>query len=75
MTIHPALCRGVRSIAALYDMQHDPGLREDMTYISPTSGDPVGLSFVIPRSLQDVQRRGQMMLHWARASWGVHEWH
>jgi 4-hydroxyphenylacetate 3-monooxygenase len=71
VTTHPALCHGVRSIATLYDMQHDANLRDEMTYRSPTSGDPVGLSFIIPKSLEDVQRRGQMMLHWARASCGM----
>jgi 4-hydroxyphenylacetate 3-monooxygenase len=71
VTTHPALCHGVRSIAALYDMQHDAKLRDEMTYRSPTSGHPVGLSFIVPKSLEDVQRRGQMMLHWARASCGM----
>ena len=28
VTTHPALRNGVRSVAALYDMQHDPALRE-----------------------------------------------
>ena len=31
-------------------MQHDPELREAMTYVSPTSGERVGLSFIIPRT-------------------------
>jgi 4-hydroxyphenylacetate 3-monooxygenase len=71
VTTHPALRNGVRSIAALYDMQHHPDLKDEMTYISPTTGDPVGLSFIIPRSQQDVERRGKMMLHWARATCGM----
>ena len=45
MTTHPGLRHGAETIAALYDMQHDPPL-EDMTYISPASGEPVGLSFI-----------------------------
>src|SRR6266511_3810095 len=71
VTTHPALRNGVRSIAALYDMQHDPDLKEEMTYISPTTGESVGLSFIIPRSQQDVERRTKMMLHWARATCGM----
>jgi 4-hydroxyphenylacetate 3-monooxygenase len=71
VTTHPALRRGVGSIAALYDMQHDPDLKDEMTYGSPTTGEPVGLSFIIPRSLQDVERRGRMMRHWARATCGM----
>jgi 4-hydroxyphenylacetate 3-monooxygenase len=71
VTTHPALRHGVRSIAALYDMQHDPELKEAMTYQSPTTGDPVGLSFIIPRTKQDLERRSQMMLRWARATCGM----
>ncbi len=38
-----------RSVAELYDMQHEPALLERMTYASPSSGDRVGLSFIQPR--------------------------
>src|SRR5690348_11647298 len=41
VTTHPGLSGGVKAIARLYDMQHDPGLREAMTYPSPTTGEPV----------------------------------
>ena len=71
VTTHPALANGVRAIASLYDMQHDPGLREAMTYVSPTSGERVGLSFIVPRTREDLERRRDMMLHWARATCGM----
>jgi 4-hydroxyphenylacetate 3-monooxygenase len=70
VTTHPGLGNGVRSIAALYDMQHDR-LRDEMTYVSPTSGERVGLSFIIPRTREDLERRRDMMLHWARATCGM----
>lgn len=71
VTAHPALRRCARSVAHLYDMQHDPALREEMTYVSPTSGERVGLSFITPRSLDDLQRRSRMMMRWARYSGGM----
>jgi len=71
VTTHPGLRNGVQAIAALYDMQHDPQLRETMTYVSPTSGDRVGLSFIIPRTRQELEQRRVMMLHWARATCGM----
>jgi 4-hydroxyphenylacetate 3-monooxygenase len=71
VTTHPGLANGVRTIAALYDMQHDPTLRDEMTYVSPTTGDRVGLSFVIPRTKQELEQRRVMMLHWARATCGM----
>ena len=71
VTTHPAFRNGVRTVARLYDMQHDPALREAMTYVSPTTGDRVGLSFIIPRTIQDLERRHTMMAHWARATCGM----
>ena len=50
VTTHPGLRHGVQTLARLYDMQHDPALRDEMTYVSPTSGEPVGLSFITPRN-------------------------
>jgi len=71
VTTHPALRNGVKSVAVLYDMQHDPELREEMTYASPTTGDPVGLSFMIPQTVEDLERRRNMMTRWAWASCGM----
>src|SRR6266852_1835530 len=71
VTTHPGLANGVRAIASLYDLQHDPVLRDEMTYVSPTSRARVGLSFVIPRTKQELERRGAMMLRWARTTCGM----
>jgi 4-hydroxyphenylacetate 3-monooxygenase len=68
---HPALRNLVRSYAALYDMQHDPDLLETMTYTSPASGDRVGTSFMVPRSVADLERRRAMMKVWADHSLGT----
>src|SRR5215218_1708984 len=40
------LGRGIRSVAALYDLQLEPARVEQMTYASPTTGDRVGLSHI-----------------------------
>ena len=71
VTTHPALRNGVRTLASLYDMQHASALREEMTYVSPTTGERVGLSFITPQTAQDLERRRTMMTHWARASCGM----
>src|SRR5712691_5236423 len=71
VTTHPGLANGARAIASLYDMQHDPKLRNEMTYVSPTTGDRVGLSFIIPRTKLELEQRRTMMLHWARATCGM----
>jgi 4-hydroxyphenylacetate 3-monooxygenase len=67
----PAFRNVIRSYAALYDMQHDPELRDVMTYESPTTGDRVGMSFLQPSSVDDVVRRRRMMEVWARWSNGM----
>jgi 4-hydroxyphenylacetate 3-monooxygenase len=71
VTTHPGLRNGAGTIAALYDMQHDPALRDAMTFVSPTTGDRVGLSFIVPRTRQELEQRRVMMLHWARATCGM----
>jgi 4-hydroxyphenylacetate 3-monooxygenase len=71
VTTHPGLKNGARAIASLYDMQLDPKLRDEMTYVSPTTGDRVGLSFLIPRTREDLEKRRVMMLNWARTTCGM----
>ena len=71
VTTHPAFRAPIESLAQLYDMQHDPALQPLLTYSSPTSGDPVGLSFLIPRTREDLARRRQMIKSWADATCGM----
>ena len=69
-TAHPAFRNLVRSVAALYDMQHDPALRDEMTYVSPATGRRVGLSFLMPQTHGDLVRVRTMMKRWADYSGG-----
>jgi 4-hydroxyphenylacetate 3-monooxygenase len=71
VTRDPRLGRGVRSIAALYDLQLDPCRVDQMTYASPTSGERVGLSHIQPRSVDDLIRRRNMVKVWAEWSAGM----
>ena len=71
VTTHPAFRAAVESIAHLYDMQHDPAYRDTLCYPSPTSGNPVGLSFLIPRTRDDLVRRRAMSKVWADATCGM----
>ena len=68
VTAHPAFAGGLQTIAGLLDLQHR---RADMTYPSPATGDPVGLSFIMPRNADDLARRRVMMRNWALASCGM----
>jgi 4-hydroxyphenylacetate 3-monooxygenase len=71
VTSHIAFRHGAHSLARLFDMQHEPELREEMTYVSPTSGESVGMSFLQPRSADDLVRRRTMMSRWATDTGGM----
>ena len=68
VTTNQGTRNGAATIAKLLDMQHDPALKDEMTYTSPTSGQQVGLSFITPRTHDDLKRRRVMMTHWASAT-------
>ena len=71
VTTDPRFAGAARSLAELYDMQHDPALVERMTFRSPTSGERVGLSFIEPRSVDELIRRRDMVKIWMDASCGM----
>jgi 4-hydroxyphenylacetate 3-monooxygenase len=60
-----------QSVAELYDMQHDPALTDRMSFSSPSSGEPVGLSFIEPRTVDDLIRRRGMVKTWMDATCGM----
>jgi 4-hydroxyphenylacetate 3-monooxygenase len=68
---HPAFRNVVQTYAHLYDLQHESELRELMTYESPSSGERVGTSFMVPRTAEDLVKRREMMATWARVSNGM----
>ncbi len=69
-TTHPATANAAKSLAALYELQHRPDLVDVMTFDSPTSGERVGTSFLVPESTEDLQRRSAMHKVWANAHLG-----
>jgi len=58
------------TMAELYDMQHRSDLVETMTYASPTTGDRVGMSYIEPKSVDDLKRRRKMVSVWMEATCG-----
>ena len=69
-TTHPRTRNAVRSLAALYDLQYRDDLVDVMTFKSPSSGDLVGRSFIVPESKDDLRQRSEMHKVWADASLG-----
>jgi 4-hydroxyphenylacetate 3-monooxygenase len=63
VTTHPAFKNAVASLAELYDLQWDRP--EVMLFDSPSSGDKVGRSHMIPRTTEDLESITRMMKVWA----------
>ena len=71
VTKDPRFAGAAQSMAELYDMQHEASLAERMVFASPSSGDKVGLSFIEPRSVDDLIRRREMIKIWMDSTCGM----
>ncbi len=69
VTEHPSFKNVVQSVAELYDLQHEKA--DKMLYTSPVSGDPVGLSFIAPKTKEDLIARREMVSEWAGHTGGM----
>lgn len=68
---HPAFSGAVESIARVYDMANNPDNASNMTFPSPNTGDPVNLSFLIPRGEDDLRRRRIALRKSAEMTFGL----
>ena len=71
VTTHPALAGCARSVAAVYDLQHDVAHQELLTMPSPSTGQPVSRAYLLPRSVDDLARQRRMYERLVRRSGGV----
>ena len=63
--------RPLAAMAGLFDQQVRADLSDAMTYQSEDGGDRAGLSFLVPRSREDLARRRAAMQVWAEATFGL----
>jgi 4-hydroxyphenylacetate 3-monooxygenase len=68
VTIHPAFVHCARSLASLYDMQGEHP--EAMTFRTE-DGDRAGMSFIQPKSIEELRKRTAMFRRWAEYSHGM----
>jgi 4-hydroxyphenylacetate 3-monooxygenase len=71
VTTHPALAGCAHSVAAVYDLQHDPAHQELLTMPSPTTGERVSLAYLLPRSVDELARQRRMYEYLVRRAGGV----
>jgi 4-hydroxyphenylacetate 3-monooxygenase len=68
---HPAFRNVVRSYAALFDLQHTGEYRDVLTYQDPVTNSREATSFLIPRTPEDLAKRGNAFKLTADASFGM----
>lgn len=70
VTTHPGLGRGAKTLAGFLDRQHDPKYQDRITYVD-ADGVRCATSFLIPKSKEDIERRGAAFYEWATWSNGM----
>ena len=69
VTSAPGFAGTARTVAAYYDFQHDPAVHDTVTYVDD-EGERSHLSFIVPRSKDDLRRRAAAFAAWAEYSGG-----
>jgi 4-hydroxyphenylacetate 3-monooxygenase len=68
---HPAFKGVLKAKASLYDLQNEPALNKEMSFFLPDKEEPVGLSYLQPKTKEDLKKRRKMMEHWAKITHGM----
>ncbi|MGH3383152.1 MAG: 4-hydroxyphenylacetate 3-hydroxylase family protein [Nocardioidaceae bacterium] len=71
VTADPRMRNFVDSLAEMYDLQHDPKYQDDLTFVPDDLDERVGLSFIEPRSREDLERRRKMVKTWTDWTGGM----
>ena len=65
---HPALAGMVHELARIYDLQHSAEFGEEMTFVSPETGNRCSLSWQLPASAADLKRKRRNSEIWNEQS-------
>jgi 4-hydroxyphenylacetate 3-monooxygenase len=71
LSAHPVYKGAMLTKASLYDLQVHPDFIENMTFKSPKSNQRVGLSYLQPKTKEDLEARKFMMKTWASKTAGM----
>jgi 4-hydroxyphenylacetate 3-monooxygenase oxygenase component len=69
VTAHPALAGAARTLAGVFDRQHQ--YPEDCLIPDPETGEPIGIGHMIPRSVDDLKRRNRGLARISEATVGL----
>ena len=70
VTTHPAFKDMIAELARLYDLQNSAKYRDEMTCIDPATGRHISVSWLLPRSAEDLRRKRRNSELWNELSWG-----
>ncbi|MGE6377957.1 4-hydroxyphenylacetate 3-monooxygenase, oxygenase component [Peribacillus muralis] len=68
---HPAFKGVMKSQGRLYDFQLEEAFKHEMTYQSPLTGKQVGMSYLQPKTIEDLVSRRTMIQNWAKLNNGM----
>ena len=71
VTTHPALAGCARSVAEVYDLQHDGEHHDLLTFPSPATGKPVSRAYQLPHSVADLAGQRRAYEYLVRRAGGV----
>jgi len=67
---HPAFKLMIGELARVYDLQNSAEYRDDMTFVDAETGIRTSLSWLLPRSADDLRRKRRNSELWNRFTWG-----
>jgi 4-hydroxyphenylacetate 3-monooxygenase oxygenase component len=70
VTTHPAFKLMIGELARVYDLQTSAEYRDDMTFVDAETGIRTSLSWLLPRSADDLRRKRRNSALWNRFTWG-----
>ena len=70
VTTHPAFKDMVGELARVYDLQNSAQYRDEMTCICPETGKRISVSWLFPRSAEDLKRKRRNSELWNELTWG-----
>ena len=69
VTAHPELAGAARTLAGVFDRQHQHA--DECLIADPETGEPVSISHMIPRSIEDLKRRNRGLIRISEATVGM----
>ncbi|MCH9673694.1 MAG: 4-hydroxyphenylacetate 3-monooxygenase, oxygenase component [Gammaproteobacteria bacterium] len=71
VTTTPGLQRGAHTLASYLDRQNEPSTLDELTFCESDGTERYAMSFLTPRSRDDVAKRGRAYYTWAKWSNGM----